>query len=247
MERVDKHQCRACRGTAGHLVLDLGAQPESDYFLVEHVRGPDPDLPAPNVAVLILRVGTGQVDDLTVPEEPRGVEPAALVAQAASAVQRARAAGLPTPGSRVAAHGSLHGGSWLGLLANCDCAAPRGRTDTAAADVVLDCFDLMHAADQSSALAERVRGRPLLRGHAAPVPLARYDHPRRPVERAATWALRLLPPPPRSLRCSLRSASSARTAWEFGLYGGTVLLAARRDAHDDSGSPGRHRAWSGRE
>ena len=53
----------------------------------------------------------------TVPEEPKGAEPAALVEQAADAVRRVAAAGLLPPGGRVAEYGSPHGGSWLGLLA----------------------------------------------------------------------------------------------------------------------------------
>ena len=92
------------------------------------------------------------VADPTVPEEPRGAEPAALVAQAADAVEQvARAKWLP-PGGRVAEYGSPHGGSWLELLAR------RGLTPVAdgePADVILDCFGLMHCADQAAALAER--------------------------------------------------------------------------------------------
>jgi len=57
--------------------------------------------------------------DPTVPEEPRGAEPAALVAQAADAVARAGAAGLLPAGSQVVEYGSPHGGSWLGELARC--------------------------------------------------------------------------------------------------------------------------------
>ena len=55
--------------------------------------------------------------DPTVPEEPRGAQPAALVAQAADAVARVAAAGLLAAGGRVAEYGSPHGGSWLELLA----------------------------------------------------------------------------------------------------------------------------------
>src|SRR2546430_13474763 len=57
------------------------------------------------------------VADATVPEEPRGVEPTALAAQAADAVERVAMAGLLPDGGRVAEYGSPHGGSWLGLLA----------------------------------------------------------------------------------------------------------------------------------
>ncbi len=64
------------------------------------------------------RCGLAQlVEDPTVPEEPRGAEPAALVAQAAEAVRRVRPAGLLPAGGTVAEYGSPHGGSWLDLLA----------------------------------------------------------------------------------------------------------------------------------
>ena len=53
--------------------------------------------------------------DPTVPQESRATEPAALVAQAADAVNQVGAAGLPA-GARVAEYGSPHGGSWLELL-----------------------------------------------------------------------------------------------------------------------------------
>ncbi len=55
--------------------------------------------------------------DPNVPEEPKGTEPAALVAQAADAVERVIAAGLLPERGVVAEYGSPHGGSWLGLLA----------------------------------------------------------------------------------------------------------------------------------
>src|SRR6516165_10338919 len=127
---MDKHACRACRGRAGHLVLDLGEQPPCDYFPRCDDPGPDPVYPLQ--MWLCSSCGLAQlVADPTVPEEPRGTEPAALVAQAADAVDRVAAAGL------LAQRGlrPVHGGEQ--------------------AEVVLDCFGLMHAADQSAALAER--------------------------------------------------------------------------------------------
>src|SRR6266516_3173182 len=112
--------CRACRGQAGHLVLDLGEQPACDYF--PHSDDPGPD-------------------------------PVALIAQAADAVERVATAGLLPDGGRVAEYGSPHGGSWLGLLAH---RGLRPVHDGESADVIVDCFGLMHSADQSAALAERV-------------------------------------------------------------------------------------------
>src|SRR4029077_19338009 len=137
---MDKHACRACRGSAGHLVLDLGEQPACDYFPRRDDPGPDPVYPLQ--MWLCSSCGLAQlVADPTVPEEPRGAEPAALVAQAAQAVERVAAAGLLPERGVVAEYGSPHGGSWLGLLAG------RGLVpspDGGQADVIVDCFGLMH-------------------------------------------------------------------------------------------------------
>ena len=42
---TDAHSCRACRATAGEVVLDLGEQPASDYFPPAGDPGPDPAYP----------------------------------------------------------------------------------------------------------------------------------------------------------------------------------------------------------
>ena len=113
---VNAHECRACRREAGHVVLDLGNQPACDYFPPYGDPGPDPVYPLQ--MWLCSHCGLAQLlDDPTVPEEPKGAEPAALVVQAADAVARVAAAGLLPAGARVAEYGSPHGGSWLGLLA----------------------------------------------------------------------------------------------------------------------------------
>src|SRR5215472_17507677 len=112
---MGKHTCRACRGPAGYLVLDLGEQPACDFFPPSGDPGPDPEYPLQ--MWLCAACGLAQLlADPTVPEEPRGAEPAALVAQAADAVSRAAAAGLLRGGGLVAEYGSPHGGSWLELL-----------------------------------------------------------------------------------------------------------------------------------
>ena len=132
-------------------MLDLGEQPASDYFPRADDPGPDPVYPLQ--MWLCSSCGLAQlVADPTIPEEPRGAEPAALVAQAADAVHRIAAAGLLAGGARVAEYGSPHGGSWLGLLSDQGLQPVDG---TAEADIILDCFGMMHAADQSAALAER--------------------------------------------------------------------------------------------
>jgi hypothetical protein len=165
------------------------------------------------------------LSDPTVPEEPRGTEPAALVSQAADAVQRVAAAGwLPERGV-VAEYGSPHGGSWLGLL------AARGLTpagQAGQADVIVDCFGMMHAADQRTALAERTArtapgGVLLLQYHALSTILGlgqwnalRHGHYAYYSTTALTGML-------------AGAGFVPRAAWRFDLYGGTVLLAATRD------------------
>src|SRR5437868_4769280 len=114
---MNEHACRACRCPDGDLVLDLGEQPACDYFPRREEPGPDPVYPLQ--MWLCSSCGLAQLlADPTVPEEPRGAEPAALVAQAADAVARVSAAGWLPAGGVVAEYGSPHGGSCLGLLAD---------------------------------------------------------------------------------------------------------------------------------
>ncbi len=144
--------CRSCSGRSGNLVLDLGNQPACDHFPACHDPGPDPGYPLQ--MWLCSSCGLAQlVGEPTVAEEPLGTEPEALVAQAVDAVERLAAAGWLSGRSRVAEFASPHGGSWLGLLAD------RGLApvdDGGPADLVIDSFGMMHDADQSAALAERV-------------------------------------------------------------------------------------------
>ena len=227
----DAHRCRSCRSFDGEIVLDLGDQPAADHFPALEDPGPDPAYPLQMWLCAGCRLAQLLVDP-TVPEEPRGAEPAALVEQAEDAVERvAGARWLPT-GGRAAEYGSPHGGSWLDLL------AARGLTPVAAggqADVVLDCFGLMHSADQAAALAGRA-GRVSPRG----VLLLQY-HSLATILRLGQW---------NSLRHGHYAYYStaalgrmladvgftARQAWRFDLYGGTMLLAATRDgdAGDES-------------
>ena len=227
---MDEHACRACRGSDGHLVLDLGEQPACDYFPRQDDPGPDPVYPLQ--MWLCSSCGLAQLlADATVPEEPRGVEPAALVAQATDAVARVSAAGLLPERATAAEYGSPHGGSWLGFLTQRGL-VPVG--DGEQADVILDCFGLMHAADQSGALAERA-------ARVAPggVLLLQY-HSLNTILRCGQWnALRhghYAYYSTAALRVMLAEIGfSPTTAWQFDLYGGTVLLAATRNADGRSG------------
>jgi C-methyltransferase C-terminal domain/Putative zinc binding domain/Methyltransferase domain len=221
---MDMHVCRACRGSAGHVVLDLGEQPACDFFPRLEDPGPDPVYPLQ--MWLCSSCGLAQLlADPTVPEEPRGTEPAALVAQAADAVQRVAAAGYLPERGVVAEYGSPHGGSWLGLLVSQGLipASPGGQ-----ADVIIDCFGMMHAADQREAVAQRAArlapgGVLLLQYHALSTIIGcgqwnalRHGH----YAYYSTTALTAM----------LTAAGfSPAAAWRFDLYGGTVLLAARRD------------------
>jgi C-methyltransferase C-terminal domain/Putative zinc binding domain/Methyltransferase domain len=228
---MDKHACRACRGSAGDVVLDLGEQPASDYFPRCDDPGPDPVYPLQ--MWLCSSCGLAQLlADPTVPEEPRGTEPAALVAQAAEAVQRVAAAGWLPEGGVVAEYGSPHGGSWLGLL------TARGLTPAAdhgdRADVIVDCFGMMHAADQREALAGRAArlapgGVLLLQYHALSTIIGctqwnalRHGH----YAYYSTTALTAM---------LAQAGFTPRTAWRFELYGGTVLLAATSDGDGEDG------------
>jgi hypothetical protein len=212
-------------------VLDLGDQPACDYFPAAADAGPDPVYPLQ--MWLCRSCGLAQLlSDPTVPEEPRGTEPAALTAQAAAAVSQVAAAGLLASGRRVAEYGSPHGGSWLGLLAG------RGLTvagDGEPADVILDCFGLMHAPDQAGAMAERV-------ARLAPggTLLLQY-HSLETILRCGQWnALRhghYAYYSTTALTAMLAGNSFVPTmAWQFDLYGGTVLLAASRKTDTGAGA-----------
>jgi SAM-dependent methyltransferase len=237
---MDNYECRACRGRGGEVVLDMGEQPACDHFPRYDEPGPDPVYPLQ--LWLCATCGLAQLlTDPTVPEEPRGAEPEALVEQARDAVARVAAAGLLPGGARVAEYGSPHGGSWLDLL------TARGLTpvgDGDAADVIIDCFGMMHAADQAAAIAERAArlapgGTLLLQFHslAAIVRQGQWNALRHGhYAYYSTTALSAL----------LSSAGlRPRAAWEFSLYGGTVLLAAGHDGDDrataatgEEGGPG---------
>jgi len=237
---MDNYECRACRGRGGEVVLDMGEQPACDYFPRYDEPGPDPVYPLQ--MWLCASCGLAQLlTDPTVPEEPRGAEPAALVEQARDAVARVAAAGLLPAGARVAEYGSPHGGSWLGLL------TARGLTPVAdgdETDVIIDCFGMMHAADQAAAIAERSArlapgGTLLLQFHslAAIVRQGQWNALRH--GHYAYYSTTAL--------TAMLAGAGLRPygAWQFSLYGGTVLLAACHDSDDrapvltdEGGGPG---------
>jgi hypothetical protein len=169
-------------------------------------------------------------EDPTVPDEPRGTEPAALVAQAADAVARVEASGLLPRGATVAEYGSPHGGSWIELLAD------HGLRPVAlgeAADVLIDCFGLMHEQDQTAALEARVnRLRP------GSVLLVQF-HSLATILRGGQWnALRhghcAYYSTPAIVTMLAAVGLTPRAVFQFPLYGGTVLLAATRGGRPDA-------------
>lgn len=206
-------------------MLDLGAQPPADHFPA--LGDPGPDVVFPLRMWLCAACGLAQLaEDETDPDEPRGVEPAALVEQAADAVGRA-AVLLPASGT-VREYGSPHGGSWLSLLEE------RGLTPVSAgtADVLVDCFGLMHESDQRAALRERVAG---LAGDGV---LLLQFHTLAAILREGQWsALRHGHYAYYSMPVLVEMLSAvglvARTAFRFDLYGGTILVAATREGTPD--------------
>ncbi|MCO1577753.1 glycosyltransferase [Crossiella sp. SN42] len=216
-----RHACRFCRGVRGRIVLDLHTQPACDHFPAATDPGPDPAYPLQ--LWLCEDCGLAQLlDDPTVPEEPLATEPAALVRQAEDAIHRVAAAGLLPEGATVAEYGSPHGGSWLPRLAE------RGLHPVAggqSAQVVLDCFGLMHHADQAAAVKERVD-----RLETGGVLLVQF-HSLATIVRCGQWnALRhghyAYYSTPALARMLTVAGLCPRSAWLFDLYGGTVLLAA---------------------
>lgn len=205
------------------MVLDLGEQPAADHFPL--VDDPQPDPVHPLRMALCGTCGLAQLaEDATVPEEPRGVEPQALRDQAVDAARWVAASGLLPVGGTVREFGSPHGGSWDSTL------GAHGLTATdGAADVVLDVFGLMHSADQRGALVHRVAAvRPggvfLVQFHSLAAILA---HGQWNALRHGHYGYYSVP----ALLGMLGELGWAGVgAWEFPLYGGTVLLAARQGA-----------------
>jgi hypothetical protein len=201
-------------------VLDLGRVPVADHFPLRS----QPVTPAESTHALAMKLctscGLAQLaDDDTAADEPRGVEPQALRDQAADAVRRVEEAGW-LKGATACEFASPHGGSWLPLLAE------RGFLPAQRADVVIDSFGIMHEPDQRAAFRRRAAaaadgGVLLIQYHSLAAILAqgqwnalRHGHF---AYYSTTSMLRLLND----------AGLSTVGAWEFDLYGGTVLLAAR--------------------
>ncbi|ABK74184.1 class I SAM-dependent methyltransferase [Mycolicibacterium smegmatis] len=212
--------CRGCGKTDLTRVLDLGKVPASDHFPLVTAPVSSEETSHPLAMDMCGSCGLAQLaDDDTVSDEPRGVEPQALKDQAAAAVAMVDVAGW-LRGSTVLEFGSPHGGTWLPWLTD------RGFTAVhSQADVVLDCFGIMHESDQRRAFEERAR-----QIQPGGVLLLQY-HSIMTIVREGQWnALRHGHFAYYSLSALVRLLGEVglrvATAWEFDLYGGTVLLAA---------------------
>jgi hypothetical protein len=220
--------CRGCGKPNLSRVLDLGKVPAADHFplATDPMRAEEA---SHSLAMDVCHAcGLAQLaDDDTVADEPRGVEPQALKDQAKAAVKQVAEAGW-LRGSTVLEFGSPHGGTWIPLLAE------RGfSTVTSQADVVLDCFGVMHEPDQRDAFARRAHvtspgGVLLLQYHSIVTIVGQGQWNALRHGHFAYYSLTTL--------AQLLGAVGLRvvTAWEFDLYGGTVLLAAvHGDAEPD--------------
>lgn len=220
MDTASGRACRGCRSTDLTPVLDLGKVPAADHFPLARSAIEATEIAHPLRMDRCGACGLVQLaDDDTRTEEPRGVEPQALRDQAVDAVARVARAGL-LRGRTVREFGSPHGGTWLPLLAE------RGfEIVEDVADVVLDCFGIMHEPDQRAAFLERAAataptGLLLLQYHSLATIVGsrqwnalRHGH-------FAYYSLD-------ALQRLLRFAGmSVVRAWPFDLYGGTVLIGA---------------------
>ncbi|OZC29166.1 transferase [Gordonia polyisoprenivorans] len=216
--------CRACASIELTRVLELGPVPAADFF--PPAAQPVSPLEAAHPAAMALcgRCGLAQlVDDDTVTQEPRGIEPQALIDQAAAAVADAAAAGF-LRGRTVTEFGSPHGGTWMPHLVEWGFDEvihdhPGG------ADVVIDSLGIMHEADQAAAFARRAAvtapdGVLLLQFHSLHTIVTQGQWN---ALRHGHFAYYSLP----ALRRLLRAVGmGVATAWSYDLYGGTIMVAA---------------------
>ena len=214
--------CRGCGSSRLERVLDLGTVPAADHFPPATEPLTDAEAAHGLAMDLCTECALAQLaDDDTVTDEPRGVEPQALKDQAAEAVRLVAESGW-LRGTTVVEFGSPHGGTWLPLLAE------RGFTETESpADIVLDCFGIMHEPDQRAAFLQRAAatapdGVLLLQYHSLGSILAQGQWNALRHGHFAYYTLTALQ------RLLTDAGMSIHTAWEFDLYGGTVLIAARK-------------------
>lgn len=221
--------CRSCRSDSGEIVLDLGPQPACEYFPALDDPVTDPVFPLR--LWLCASCGLAQLaDDADLPDQPEGIEPAALVQQRRDAVAAAHAAGLLPRGATVIEGVTPHGGSWRRELEDLGL---RMVSDGALADVVVDgSFGMMHASDQSAALDRLVErlvpdGVLLFQFHSLAAVLREQQWNSVRLGHYAYYSV------PSLQRMLAPRGLTITSAWVFPLYGGTVLIAARRGGTPD--------------
>jgi hypothetical protein len=162
--------------------------------------------------------------DSTTPEEPRGLEPRALVEQAEAAVDQAEAKGYLRPGIRVLEYPSPHGGSWVEQLQRRSLI----EVSQGPAELLVDIFGMMHEPDQRAGFIRR------LSQMSADAILLMQFHTVAAIVRSGFWnALRhghfAYYSTPVLVRMAADLGLTALSAWEYPLYGGTILLALARE------------------
>lgn len=222
-------RCRACGGTDGEVVLDLGLQPPWDHM--PPVGEPLPDQRFPLRMWWCRGCWLAQlVEDSDCVDEVPGVEPQAMIDQTERSVRRMEEIGLVVPGRTVVEFGSPHGGSWLPrLAARGVLPPPAGRP----ADLVLDVYGLLHEPDQAAALRERAAllapgGTLVLQLLSLATALRhgqwydlRHGH-------HGYWSVPALD------RALHEHGLGVHRAWRYPLAGGTVLVAATREPRPDA-------------
>jgi hypothetical protein len=214
------NECRGCGESALIRVLDFGKVPAPDHFPLVTDPGHATEARHGLAIEHCHACGLAQLaDDDTGIEESLGVEPQALRDQAEVAVKQVAAAGWLN-GNTVREFDSPHSGSWIPLVAEYGFSA-----STSNADVVLDCFGIMHEPDQRGSFARRAeatrKGGVLLLQYQSIVTIVeqgqwnalRHGH-------FAYYSLTTL------TRLLAAMGMSVASAWEYDLYGGTFLVAA---------------------
>lgn len=210
-------------------MLDLGAQPPSEFF--PRVTDPHPD--ARFVLRLWLCAGCGLAqlaDDDAVPEDALGTEPAALTDQRRDAVETLAQAGMLPAAGPIVEFPSPHGGTWVDLLAEHGLHA--GAPGEPAAVVVDGCFGVMHETDQRAAFQARADalapgGVLIVQYHSLAAILAGSQWN---AVRSGHYAYYSTPAMVDMLAAAGLTVTSAH---RFDLYGGTVAVTASR-----GGTPG---------
>jgi C-methyltransferase C-terminal domain len=162
--------------------------------------------------------------DATTPEEPRGLEPRALVEQAEAAVDQAAATGYVQPGIRVLEYPSPHGGSWVEQLERRSLI----EVSQGPAELLVDIFGIMHEPDQRAAMSRRISQM------SADAILLMQFHTVAAIVRSGFWnALRhghfAYYSTPVLIRMAADLGLTPVSAWEYPLYGGTILLALAKE------------------